>query len=294
MTARHVPRMTLAFVALASCSEPRSSPPPPEAAPPAPAVFAGPCAEIHTAAPPPRTRRVDHLYDRAGRRIATVVDEGADGAPETLDVFVFDRQGRETARIRVGPGTSERTAYDAAGRPASRVIEEGGRRVSRTEFHYDDTGRLASATSDLESTSFEHDDRGNLRSERSTADDGRLRGEIQHDYDGAGHRTETRFVEPVPGSPQPTVRRVRYLRDSHGDLVDQITEIDWAPAGHTTHTHDGAGHRTLTSVFDASGTLVETTRTRYDAAGNPLAETAEHLRLGSTSETSYDYACWHR
>jgi YD repeat-containing protein len=275
MTQRRLAARALVLVVSASCSEPPRS---------------LPCTVTDWSSPPLQVRRTSYWYDSAGRQVGSAFDEDADGKPEQVDVFVLDDRGLATARIRLGPGTSERTSYDDAARPTRRVLVENGRVLVTTDFVYDDA-RLVRATDRLETTTYHYDDRGNLRSERSTANDGRLRAEIEHDYDTAGRRTESRITMPVPGSENPSRQRVRYILDDDGNVNEEISEVDGELTNRSTYLYDRSGHRIAARAWDASGALVQIDATVFGPDGEPISEMRYNLAQGSTSQRIYGNSC---
>ncbi|MEM1061878.1 MAG: hypothetical protein AAGJ97_06060, partial [Planctomycetota bacterium] len=216
---------------------------------------------------------VDTMTDPLGRTTDYVYDFELDGTPDDLDPtspgFGLLRQVIGPDPDGTGPQSPPVTSYeyDAAGNTTA-VVDPLGR---RTEFTYDDVGRVLST---LQIVGLDDRDPGNAETDDPLT---------QFVYDARGNLLETT---------DPLGRRTTYQYDAMDRLVKTV-EVD--PDGHnadgtgplesafvTTYAYDADDN--LTALTDPRG---NTTTYTYDARDRLLTETDP---LGSVTTYVYDAA----
>lgn len=272
----------LVVVALTSCGGADVGPP---------RRRAGPCTELHVHPGATDRRRIDHAYDRAGRLIATAIDQGADGDWDTIDLYPRDTSGHAVARLRFGPGTSELLDRDGDGHLLQRAVHEAGRLVEVVRFERDRAGRLVRAAGGLDVVTLGYDAEGRLRTVRQTSDDGRLREALDRTYDEAGALTDEWRHELAPGGAPEAPTRRTYVRNRDGRLVEERLDAGGGDLTRIVYDLDQAGLPRLTRTYDRAGVLRGVTWTVRDDAGNPLA-TIVGDRAGAVALTLGGYGCW--
>lgn len=258
---------------------------------PASGTYPGPCTETSIGAAPARMTRVRYGHDARGRVIARASDDDADGQWESLDLYVRDRRGLTTARLRLGPGPSELFDLDPAGRTIRRTIIWSGRVDAVIDRSYDDDGRLVLETDGDVTTRYAHDDRGRLIGRRETAGD-RVREDERRGYDRQGRLTDTWWTHDVPRQDGQETYHAHHAYDAAGMEISATTEIDGVGNGSSRYQYDADGRRTIERSFDGAGALVGIGATTYDHAGNPTSSFTTSLRSGATWFALYNYACW--
>ena len=212
----------------------------------------------------------DHDYDAQGNRIRTTNALG-----HITEITAHDAHGRPLSRVDAN-GVTTALDYDARGRLRSRTVGEGAE-AARTEFVYDNAGKLTRLTLP-NGARLEYAYDG---AQRLTQISDGLGNRIAYTLDDSGNRTHE-DVYDADGT----------LRRSQSQVFDQLGRlIETIGAGNqsTHYGYDGNGNRTsvtdplnrTTSYhFDALNRLVSmldaangSTGYGYDARDNPISVT---------------------
>ncbi|UBF29556.1 hypothetical protein K9N68_14015 [Kovacikia minuta CCNUW1] len=242
------------------------------------------------------------VYDKAGRKIATIHPNDNDSlsqliaalapgqAPATIDWTQIVYPIETPAYLSTSPRT--RTEYDDAGRVKAEIDERG----NRTEFHYDNAGRLIetilpdetpATLTDNPRTTSTYDNAGRRLTQTDALSHttrflydllGRSEGQEYADgsrtrvgYDAAG-RVKTRIDQEgkttqfeydalgrLKAVTDSRNQRTEYTYDTQGKLISQKDANN-----HITHyEYDGLGRRTATML-----PLGQRSINTYDALGN--------------------------
>jgi YD repeat-containing protein len=284
--------MTILRIAVAGLVAACSSPAAMSSGPPASGLFPGPCEVIHTYTSPVSHDRIVSWYDAAGHQIGIARDSGADGRWDVVSVSLRDLAGREVAQVSVPGWHLERYQYDVQGRMARRIIAGvGGTRDLVTDFVYDGAGRLIRKGDPWWWWEYSYDDQGNLVEERLVDDDGKIRDQTLHRYDGNGRVIETRWTGEVRSVPTHSWSRTRFVHDGAGRVVAEVSDQDGVSPSLSVNGYDPAGRPTVRFFYD-EGKLKQIARTTYDRYGNRLRYEQIHPENGLVARDDFDYSCW--
>ncbi|HET7370625.1 MAG TPA: hypothetical protein VFK45_07300, partial [Gammaproteobacteria bacterium] len=247
-------------------------------------------------------RTAQYVYDKLGRRIATIVD------PQGLKLttqYAYDANDNLIRRTE-GPNSDEtrvtRYAYDEANQRVFEVGSDGA--VNRT--FYDKTGRVTAitryahriSTEDLNDASdaaaiadkLRHDAEHDQTTWRVADGDGRLRYAIDatgavtsYSYDGNGDVLEAvHYARPV------NLSAARRAALGGGASAERVA--DWiatsAADRHTATVYDALGRARF--VLRQQGNQATVTETRYDGVGNVVARIAYGDNVGYAAGLDVD------
>jgi RHS repeat-associated protein len=170
-------------------------------------------------------------------------------------------------------GVSEAYTYDAAGRPLTVTVAQGGAELASFEVTRDDAGRIATFLdafdTDTRSGSFDYDTGGRLTGASST--DGTGSAASAFTLDAAGNRTEVTGDGAETASFNALDQLVSdgdatYVYDASGFLTQitdgtGTTDLSFSSAGELLGVNGTAG--AVSYAYDAAGVLVS----RTDATG---------------------------
>ena len=184
----------------------------------------------------------DYARDGSGNLLAQTTTRTAPGGLQTLTVqFQYDEQSRLTNSI-FPDGSSARTIYNAIGKPATTIDQQG----RQTSMEYDALGRVTrSVYPDGNSESSAYDVEG-----RRIASTNRVGQVTRYEYDTVGRLIHTIYSDGTGST-------------NYFNLAGQLVASTDARGFNTFYGYDAAGRSV--AVTNALG---QVSRSFYDASGN--------------------------